>query len=353
MDPAAVALAAFGDLAPGIDFADLADSVLLDSQSYIGIPLALVGAVFLSLGTQYQHSGVTKVERLKGQSGAGLSFAHLLALLRRPSWVVGTLMLGLAIVLQLASLWFAPLIVVQPLGAVALVITAVVNSRLTRTRLGGRTVCAIVLCVAGVGAFVTVAAFTAVQKAIEERELAIVLVCLAVLLAVWGAVFLMTRRRRPHPMIYVVAAGTLYGFVATLAKVVMGRIQTLIAEIRLDARTGWHFSGAEWLTVFCVIGLIVAVLIGAYFVQSAHANGPPDLVVAGLTVVDPMVAVLIGIIVLHEADGAPWGAYVAYLATGAIAILGVFLLARHHPHMSPEYRETGEVPRISDQRGRP
>ena len=331
-----------------MSWADLADGVLLDSKSYIGIPLALVGAVFLSVGTQYQHSGVAKVERIKGQSDAGLSPAHLLALLRRPSWVVGTLMLGLAIVLQLASLWFAPLIVVQPLGAIALVITAIMNSRLTGTRLGIRTVAAIVLCVAGVGAFVTVAAFTAVQKAIEERELEIVLVCLGVLLVVWGAVFLTTRHRRPHPMVFVVAAGTLYGFVATLAKVVMGRIQTLIALIQEHAGTGWTFGAAEWLTIFCVVGLIVAVLIGAYFVQSAHANGPPDLVVAGLTVVDPMVAVLIGIIVLREADGAPWWAYLAYALTGRVAILGVVLLARHHPQMSADYRETSAVQRVDE-----
>ncbi len=345
MDQAGVvALAALGGAAHGIDFADLADSILLDSQSYIGIPLALVGAVFLSLGTQYQHAGVAKVELIKGQSDAGLSAAHLLAMLRRPSWVVGTFMLGLAIVLQLASLWFAPLIVVQPLGAVALVITAIVNSRVSRVPVGGRTIFAIVLCVGGVGAFVAFAAFTAVQKAIEERELTIVLICLAVLLAVWTVLFLAARRRKPNAMFYVIAAGTLYGFVATLAKVVIGRIQTLIAEIQLNAGSGWTFGAAEWLTVFCIVGLVAAALIGSYFVQSAHANGPPDLVVAGLTVVDPIVAVLIGIIVLHEADGAPWWAYIAYLATGAVAVLGVFLLARNHPQMSPEYRGTGELP---------
>ncbi len=325
------------------DFAGLASGLLLDSQSYIGIPLALIGAVFLSIGTQYQHAGVVKVEDQRGQSDAGLSVGHLLALLRRPSWVVGTLMLGLAIVLQLASLWFAPLIVVQPLGAVALVITAIVNSRAAKVRLDGRTIVSIALCVAGVGAFVTIAAFTAVQKAIEERELTIVLLCLAILLIVWAALYLVARRRKPHAMFFVIAAGTLYGFVATLAKVVIGRIQTLIAEIRLNAGTEWTFGAAEWLTVFCIVGLIAAALIGSYFVQSAHANGPPDLVVAGLTVVDPIVAVLIGIIVLHEADGAPWWAYVCYLATGALAVLGVFLLARNHPQMSAEYR-TAELP---------
>ena len=71
----------------------------------MGIPLALAGAVFMSFGAQYQHRGVAKVERIQGETGAsGLSLKLLLSLLRRPSWIVGTIMLGLAIVCQLGAL---------------------------------------------------------------------------------------------------------------------------------------------------------------------------------------------------------------------------------------------------------
>ena len=91
----------------------------------IGIPLALLGAVFMSFGAQYQHRGVTKVESLSGgHSSEGLGLSHLMKLLARPSWVIGTVMLGLAIVCQLSALFFAPLIVVQPLGARTEVIMA-------------------------------------------------------------------------------------------------------------------------------------------------------------------------------------------------------------------------------------
>lgn len=72
----------------------------------MGIPLALAGAVFMSLGAQYQHRGVEKVERLSGSdAGSGLSWAQVKGLLSRPpSWIIGTLMLVLAIVCQLAAL---------------------------------------------------------------------------------------------------------------------------------------------------------------------------------------------------------------------------------------------------------
>ncbi|MFP3821938.1 hypothetical protein SB658_24890, partial [Bacillus sp. SIMBA_008] len=57
----------------------------------LGIPLAIAGAVFMSLGAQYQSRGVRKVEAQSGRTGKqGLSTAHLFALLRRPSWVLGT-----------------------------------------------------------------------------------------------------------------------------------------------------------------------------------------------------------------------------------------------------------------------
>jgi drug/metabolite transporter (DMT)-like permease len=117
----------------------------------------------------------------------------------------------------------------------------------------------------------------------------------------------------------------LFGFVATLAKVVIDRVKTLVNF------TGFQLAPEDVLTVLCIVGLIVAALLGSYFVQSAYSNGPPDLVVAGLTVIDPLVAIAIGIIVLGEASHAPLWAIFAFLVAGAIAIYGVFQLAKHHP----------------------
>ena len=75
----------------------------------------------------------------------------------------------------------------------------------------------------------------------------------------------------------------------------------------------------------------LATALGGYFVQNAYSAGSADLVIAGLTVVDPIVAVTIGVVVLHEAAGAPWIAAVLFLVAGAVAIAGVFMLAKHHP----------------------
>lgn len=294
---------------------ELPEQLSLNPTQFVGIPIALVGAVFLSLGAQFQHRGVVKVEANTHDSSAGLNVRQLVLLLRRPSWVFGTLMLGLAIVFQLVSLGFSPLIVVQPLGAVALVITAILNSRLSKVKLNRRSVASIILCVGGVGAFVIIAAFTAVDKVVTDQNLITILIILGVVLAAFVTCFVLFRSHM-RAIAYIIGAGVLYGFVATLAKVVISRVLQ---------------ENFEWLTLLCVVGLLVATVGGAYLVQTAYASGPPDLVVAGLTVVDPMIAVGIGIVVLGEASQAGLFASVGFVLTGIIAIIGVFGLAKYHP----------------------
>ena len=73
--------------------------------------------------------------------------------------------------------------------------------------------------------------------------------------------------------------------------------------------------------------------------QTAYSSGPPDLVIAGLTVIDPIVAILIGLIVLNEAAGAPLWVYIAFGVVGAIAVWGVFQLARYHPQILSDSQE--------------
>jgi drug/metabolite transporter (DMT)-like permease len=300
------------------DLNDITDQISLTPFQALGIPIALVGAVFLALGAQFQSRGVTKVEERSGiQATGGLNRGHLLALLSRPSWVAGTLMLGLAIVLQLISLGIAPLIVVQPLGAVALVITAIVNARMTKTSLDRPSIRAISICVGGVGLFVLFAALFAKESPISTRQLVTILIILAVVLVLFAVGFVYLRRRF-KAIAYILGAGVLYGFVATLAKVVIVRIRT---------------GDFELLTVVCLVALLTAAALGAYFVQNAYASGPPDLVIAGLTVIDPLVAVGIGVIVLGEASEAPLYAVIAFVVSAALAIFGVFQLAKFHPQI--------------------
>lgn len=295
---------------------ELSDHVVLDPKQFWGIPLALAGAVLLAFGAQYQSRGLNKVERLVGESAhSGISFKHLLNMLRRPSWVVGTVLLGLAVLFQLGSLSLAPITIVQPLGVVGLVVTSVLNSKLSGVKLGKRVMGSIALAVVSIAVFVSVAAVNVTDQTVTDQKLIAILITFAVVLVAALVLFVLFRHKA-IALIYIVGAGVLYGFVATFAKVVISRLQQ-------D-----HF---EWLTWACVAALAIGALLGMLFVQNAYSSGPPDLVVAGLTVIDPMVAVLIGIIILGEASGAPLWVPVVFVVTGAAAVLGVIGISKFHP----------------------
>ncbi|MFD1339285.1 DMT family transporter [Microbacterium lemovicicum] len=310
-----------GDIDNLGDVRDALVGVFDNPSLLIGIPLALLGAVFMSFGAQYQHRGVTKVEAMSGGAASGgLSLTQLGRLVTRPSWVLGTVMLGLAIVCQLGALSFAPLIVVQPLGAIALVITTLLNARISGLNPTKRSIRAIIECVGGIFIFVTIAALVATDEPVTTPQLVTVLIILGVVTVVLAALWFWLRSRI-GALFYIVAAGVMFGFVATLAKVVISRIQT---------------GDVEWFTVLCIVSLLLAAGIGSYFVQTAYSSGPPDLVIAGLTVIDPIVAILIGLLVLGEAQNAPLWAYIGFGIAGVIAVIGVYDLARNHPQIKSD-----------------
>ena len=84
----------------------------------------------MSFGAQYQHRGVDqgRAAAAARRRQAGLSGSQFEACCAAVLGA-GTLMLAFAIVCQLTALAFAPLIIVQPLGAISLVITTLLNAR--------------------------------------------------------------------------------------------------------------------------------------------------------------------------------------------------------------------------------
>src|SRR5699024_7851408 len=80
-----------------------------------------------------------------------------------------------------------------------------------------------------------------------------------------------------------------------------------------------------------LLGVIAAMLTGSWLLQHAYASGPPDLIVAFLTVIDPIVAVGLGIGLLGEADQVGLPTLAGQTVCAFVACAGVFALARYHP----------------------
>jgi drug/metabolite transporter (DMT)-like permease len=291
-----------------------------DELRYLAILLAVLAAVALAFGAQFQNNAVSngkaKPKTKDGRGGLGLR--QLRKLIVRPQWISGLGLMGLGMVLQLGALTLAPLIVVQPIGALALVITSLLNARVTKTRLNRGTTIAIILCTFGIAAFVTTASGVADANVLTDTDVTAVLAILLGLLVVFAVLFI-TSGRSAKPLTYIIGAGVLYGFVATLAKVVIQRLY----QMQFD-----------WLTILCLLALVAAVILGGWFVQNAYASGPPDLVIAGLTVIDPLVAVSVAIAILGEAEAATPLTAIGFALSGAIAVAGVVLLSKVHPELA-------------------
>lgn len=292
--------------------------------------LAVTSALCLALGTQTQAAAVTD------HTSGAMRLSTVVHLLSKPQWVVGLALLALGTGLNVAALSLATVTVVQPIGVIALVITTLLHARHRNLTINKRTWGAVLLCSLGGAAFVSAAVVgTDPTRVAPQGAESLVVGMLVGLVIILGLAELYVRHHRTS-MFYVLGAGVLYGFVAVLVRLTM--IQLLAHGV----------EGVRWLSV---IMIVVAAVLGGWMVQSAFSCGPPDLVIAGLTVVDPMIGVVIGMTILGEA-GANFTGLIASIMVlaGAIAIVGVVLLSRYHPDVlarKARAREGWEFPQIS------
>ncbi|ANZ39361.1 hypothetical protein BBK82_28225 [Lentzea guizhouensis] len=263
----------------------------------VAILCAVLAAGCSALGALWQHAGVREVADLQLRS------AHRLVRSRR--WVLGFFVLMACAALQVTALALAPVSVVAPLNALAIPIIAVARAR----RFTGLLAVAVCVATAGIVAFVSITAGAAVPTEISTKVvlqagqlvLAGVLVCTVVATFQTGAV---------RALALAAGAGIAYGLVAVLVR---------------DVTTALPL--VEWVPL---LGLAVAFLVGAWFIQLGYAAGPPDLVVAGQTVINPIVAAWIGIKLVGEGAGMSGWTQTGLVASAIAAVSGTVVLAHHH-----------------------
>lgn len=263
----------------------------------LAILCAVLAAGCSALGALLQHAGIRELPGLK------LTSAHRLVTSRR--WVYGFLILFACAVLQVIALALAPVSVVAPLNALAIPIIAVARAH----KLTGLLAVAVLIATAGIVVFVTITAGTAVptdispKVALQAGQLvtAGVLVCTVVATFQTGTI---------RSLALAIGAGILYGLVAVLVR----DVTTALPRI-------------EWVSL---AGLAMAFLVGAWFIQLGYAAGPPDLVVAGQTVVNPIVAAWIGIKLVGEGTGMSALTQAGLIISAIAAVTGTVVLAHYH-----------------------
>jgi drug/metabolite transporter (DMT)-like permease len=106
-----------------------------------------------------------------------------------------------------------------------------------------------------------------------------------------------------------------------------GLVSVLVRDVTFSLQNG----GIDDVSPLSAGGLVVAFAAGSWFLQLAYASGPPDVVVGCQTVLSPLVATCLGIGVLDETVNAGGWRGIGLVVGGTVAIIGVAVLARHHP----------------------
>lgn len=287
-----------------------------------GVVAAVLGAVLLALGAQFQGRGVRSAGQAHDSDGTS-RVGRVVALVTTGGWLLGSGFLTLAVLLQLVGLLLAPLPVVQPLGVLSLVVTALLSRRLAHARMQRRGIQGIVVCVLGTVVFVVTAAFTTSARPADVPTVVPVLVLLAGVLVALLVVVLVARRHL-RPLAFALLGGTCFGFVATLMKIVLDRCSAAVQH-------GGLIGPSTPFTLLVAAGAAIAGTVGISLVQRAYGGGSTDLVVASLTVVDPLVAVSLGIGLLGQAASAPLWSFPVFVVAEVVAVLGVLLMARNPP----------------------
>ncbi|MFD5598767.1 hypothetical protein ACFWHR_01805 [Leucobacter sp. NPDC058333] len=288
----------------------------------IAVLLAAIGAVGLAVGTHLQHRAVGAVGAVGAADAADAADAashrsrRLPAYLTHPLWLVGGGIIVVQTAINVVALGLAPVAVVQPVGALALVVAVTISSRALGVQVTRGLVIGIALAVASVAAFVAISAGFAQDQRADQSTISLLIAVLVVLIpAGWGV----ARRSTGH-FARVLCAGTVFGAVASSMHVV--------AVEAVAALNGDALAPRVWVLLAL---LLIATAVGVWLVQTAYASGPPETVLAGLTVLDPLVAVLIGAVLLGEYPEMSLLGGIGLALSGLSAAAAIIMIARSHP----------------------
>ncbi|CAM4298190.1 hypothetical protein KIPE111705_46825 [Kibdelosporangium persicum] len=279
----------------------------MGSLLWLALVLAIAGAVLNGLGALWQNTAV----RGK-QSGKLVSLAALLHLLRNRRWLMGQLAVVIGSALHFGALAFAPVTVIQPIGVLGIAVTTVASARRDRSGLSVGTWLSLMAIVLGVGGFTSLAASNAQVTRVSDETAVLIAMIVGLLLMVLGLIGSIG-----HGLVRCLAFAAGGGVVFGFASVV----------IRLAALSLEHGNPADFPTG-SLIGAILSIPVAVWFIQQAHASGPPDLVVAALTLADPIVAIGIGYVVLGEGAKTPTIATLAEIVCFLIAAVGILMLPK-------------------------
>jgi uncharacterized membrane protein len=278
--------------------------------------LALIAAFLFALAAALQQKGALNLPEVSLRSPASL--ARLAA---QRMWLIGTLALLTGYVFQAAALDRGRLAIIQPLLVTTIVFALPLGYFLTSQVVGRFEVVGSAVIVLGLALFALFGDPAGGKENAPGTEWAIAIAIIGLV----AAVFLLFGGRvglTAKAAVYGTVAGILFGLSAALTKPTLGYLHAGIAEL---------FSNWE------PYALAVAGVLGFVVQQVSLGTGKLAPSVATVSVANPVVGILLGVLLLDERLSRPaWHVVVACVGLG-VALTGAVLIAlSRRPDEEPE-----------------
>ncbi|MDG9708538.1 DMT family transporter [Streptomyces sp. DH10] len=293
---------------------------------------ALALSVLLSLVSAFAYAGGAIVQERVAASSPDEQYAPL----RRPGWWAAVALNGLGGLLHVVALAYGPLSLVQPLGALTIVVALPMAALFVGRKAGATAWRGAIMATVGLAGLLSLVAASDAQSLDAAERVAVALVTAGVVVALMIAGRAAHRHPAVRSMLLATASGIAFGMSSVFTK-----------TVAVDWTGG--VSAAD-VPSLAVIGVLATA--GMLLSQASYRGAGLAAPLATLTVVNPVVAAAVGITMFGETFRYGTTGTALALSCGVVAAGGLILLTTErltHAHPESEGTElevagTGLVP---------
>ncbi|MFF4979043.1 DMT family transporter [Streptomyces sp. NPDC001046] len=286
---------------------------------------ALALSVLLSLVSAFAYAGGAIVQERVAESSPGEQYAPL----RRPGWWAAVALNGLGGLLHVVALAYGPLSLVQPLGALTIVVALPMAALFVGRRAGATAWRGAIMATVGLAGLLSLVAASDAQSLSGAERVAVALVTAGAVVALMIAARAAHRHPAVRSMLLATASGIAFGMSSVFTK-----------TVAVDWTGG--VSAAD-VPSLAVIGVLATA--GMLLSQASYRGAGLAAPLAMLTVVNPVVAAAVGITMFGESFRYGATGTALALSCGVVAAGGLILLTTER--LAREEREpvaVGGVP---------
>ncbi|MEW2806405.1 DMT family transporter [Streptomyces massasporeus] len=267
---------------------------------------ALALSVLLSLVSAFAYAGGAIVQERVAESSPGEQYAPL----RRPGWWAAVALNGLGGLLHVVALAYGPLSLVQPLGALTIVVALPMAALFVGRKAGATAWRGAIMATVGLAGLLSLVAASDARSLNTAERVAVAVVTAGVVVALMIAARAAHRHPAVRSMLLATASGIAFGMSSVFTK-----------TVAVDWTGG--VSAAD-VPSLAVIGVLATA--GMLLSQAAYRGAGLAAPLATLTVVNPVVAAAVGITMFGETFRYGTTGTALALSCGVVAAGGLILL---------------------------